>query len=141
MNDSLGNGDGGNSTNQANFGQAGGIGAVSTIRNTARHLDGGGGGSGGTGNTDSFIQAVKVVLKVVVWKKWGKQVSRYQRNKHRWWWRCQHRWEIKQHYKQQVDGGSGVVVVKEKDKANGVFNMNVQYNSNKTGKWAFTIRL
>ena len=32
-------------------------------------------------------------------------------------------------------GGSGVVIVKEKNKANGVFNMNSQYNSVKSGQW------
>jgi hypothetical protein len=32
-------------------------------------------------------------------------------------------------------GGSGIVVVKEKDKANGVFNMNSQFISNKKGQW------
>ena len=32
-------------------------------------------------------------------------------------------------------GGSGVVIVKEKNKANGVFNMNSQYNAVKRGQW------
>jgi hypothetical protein len=32
-------------------------------------------------------------------------------------------------------GGSGVVIVKQKNKANGVFNMNSQYNSVKSGQW------
>ena len=32
-------------------------------------------------------------------------------------------------------GGSGVVIVKQKDKANGLFNMNGQYNAVKRGQW------
>ena len=32
-------------------------------------------------------------------------------------------------------GGSGVVIIKEKDKANGMFNMNSQYHSNKKAQW------
>ena len=32
-------------------------------------------------------------------------------------------------------GGSGIVIVKENNKATGVFNMNSQYNSNKSNQW------
>ena len=32
-------------------------------------------------------------------------------------------------------GGSGVVIIKEKDKANGMFNMNSHFNSNVKGQW------
>ena len=134
-----GNGDGGNSTNQANFGQPGGVGAPSTIRNTARHFAGGGGGSGGTGNTTAFYSGGKggfegggfgrsggespgIAPSGEINTGGGGGASTQPGNK-------------TAPQAASAPGGSGVVIVKEKDKANGVFNMNAQYNSNKTGKW------
>ena len=134
-----GNGDGGNSTNQANFGQPGGIGAPSTIRNTARHFAAGGGGSGGTGDTTAFYSGGKggfegggfgrnggespgIAPSGEINTGGGGGSSTQPGNK-------------SSPQAASGPGGSGVVIVKEKDKANGVFNMNAQYNSNKTGKW------
>ena len=134
-----GNGDGGNTTNQANFGQPGGVGSPSTIRNISRHFSAGGGGSGGTGNTDSFYSGGKGGFEGGGFGRSGGETpgiapsgeantgggggaSTQPGNK-------------TAPQAASGPGGSGIVIVKEKDKANGVFNMNAQYNSNKTGKW------
>ena len=134
-----GNGDGGNTTNQANFGQPGGVGSPSTIRNISRHFSAGGGGSGGTGNTTAFYSGGKGGFEGGGFGRSGGETpgiapsgetntgggggaSTQPGNK-------------TAPQAASGPGGSGIVIVKEKDKANGVFNMNAQYNSNKTGKW------
>ena len=134
-----GNGDGGNSTNQANFGQRGGTGAPSTITGTSTMYAGGGGGSGGTGVSTLYYsggaggdgggghgksgsESPGIALAGAVNTGSGGGSSTQPGNK-------------ASNAAKSEAGGSGLVVVKEKDKANGVFNMNSQMVSNSKGQW------
>ena len=134
-----GNGDGGNTTNQANFGQPGGIGLQSTITGTSKYYAGGGGGSGGTGNTTSFYSGGKagqggggtgknggetpgIALAGGSNTGGGGGASTQPGNK-------------ASNAAKSEAGGSGIVIVKEKDKANGMFNMNSHFNSTVKGQW------
>jgi len=137
-----GNGDGGGSSNQGNFGQPGGIGAYTTITGFSKIFAGGG---GGTGNTDSTALNVSgghggaggggqgrngaepsgVAGSGGEGQGGGGGSSSQPGNK-------------ASPAARSGGGGSGTVIVKEKDKANGVFNMNAQFNANKVGQWPGT---
>ena len=134
-----GNGDGGNTTNQANFGQPGGIGAYTTITGFSKMFAGGGGGSGGTGDTTLNYSGGHggaggggqgrnggepngIAGSGGEGQGAGGGASNQPGNK-------------ASPAARSGGGGSGTVIVKEKDKANGVFNMNAQFNANKVGQW------